>query len=297
MIDVAGVGANSIDDVLQIPVDIHALADSGKVRITGRASFCGGQTATAMCACAALGLRAAYIGAFGSDDRGTRMRAELTARGVDVRHARDDDAPNAGAVIVVDGTGQRTVLWERDERLRLTPEQIAIEVLQSAKVIHVDDVDGPAALYACAVARQSGVPVTSDIEQVTDGTEAIVRAVTHPIFDHNAPAMLTGESDPERALRKLRRWNPGLLCMTLGAGGAAALDGDRFYLSPAIKVTTIDTTAAGDVFRAGLIYGLLQSWPVADMLRFANAAAAISCTRRGAIASVPSLEEVRTLNS
>jgi sulfofructose kinase len=56
-----------------------------------------------------------------------------------------------------------------------------------------------------------------------------------------------------------------------------------------------DTTGAGDVFRAGFIYGLLRRWSVEKQLRFANAAAALSCTRAGAIASVPTLDEVNTL--
>ncbi len=167
--------------------------------------------------------------------------------------------------------------------------------MKNSRLIHVDDVDRQAALYACLVARTSGIPVTSDIEQATEEVEELIRAVTYPIFDHLAPAILTGETDPERALRKLRRLNPGVLCMTLGERGSAALEGDRFHAAPAEKVTPVDTTGAGDVFRAGFIYGLLKGWPVPALLRFANAAAAVSCTRLGAIASVPSLEEVSTL--
>jgi sulfofructose kinase len=291
--DVTGVGANSIDLVLRIPTEIQSLAESGKVRIDGRQWFCGGQTATTVSACAALGLRARYIGAFGSDDDGKRLRAELARRGVDVVDAVDGDGVNPGAVIVVDVTGRRTVIWERDDRLGLTPDDIPHDVLKDSRIIHVDDVDRPAALHACVIARRFGIPVTSDIEQVTEGVEELVRGVTYPIFDHNAPAILTGESDPERALRKIRRMNPGLLCMTLGENGAVALDGDRFHCAPVEAVTTVDTTGAGDVFRAGFIYGLLQGWGVPELLRFANAAAAISCTRAGAIASVPSLHEVQ----
>ena len=83
--------------------------------------------------------------------------------------------------------------------------------------------------------------------------------------------------------------------MTLGEQGAAALDGDRFHFAPAVPVTVVDNTGAGDVFRAGVIYGLLLGWDVPELLRFANAAAAISCTRHGAIASVPSLDDVTAL--
>ena len=60
-------------------------------------------------------------------------------------------------------------------------------------------------------------------------------------------------------------------------------------------MTVVDSTGAGDVFRSGFVYGLLQGWPVPEVLRFANAAAALSCTRLGAIASVPTLADVKTL--
>src|SRR4029453_13900311 len=97
--------------------------------------------------------------------------------------------------------------------------------------------------------------------------------------------------DPERALRKLRRLNEGVVCVTLGARGAAALDGDRFYISPAAAVTVVDNTGAGDVFRGAFIYGVLQKWPTPEILRFANATAGTCCPRLGAIAGVPTQDE------
>jgi sugar/nucleoside kinase (ribokinase family) len=74
-----------------------------------------------------------------------------------------------------------------------------------------------------------------------------------------------------------------------------ALDGDTFHVAPAFKVKVVDGTGAGDVFRAGFIYGLLKKKSVPDLLRFANAAAALSCTTLGAMPSVPTLAEVQKL--
>jgi len=111
------------------------------------------------------------------------------------------------------------------------------------------------------------------------------------------PAALTGESDPERALRVLRRRHDGPLCVTLGAGGAMLLAGDHLHHVPAFTVDTVDTTGAGDVFRGALIYALLRGDDPISMLRFANAAAAIACTREGAIGGVPTLAEVEALIS
>jgi sugar/nucleoside kinase (ribokinase family) len=109
------------------------------------------------------------------------------------------------------------------------------------------------------------------------------------------PAALTGEGDVERALRKLRGLNDGLMCVTLGPRGAVGLDGDDFYHEPAFTVDAVDTTGAGDVFRGALISALLKGESSRDAMRFANAAAAISCTRLGAINGVPSYDEAAAL--
>ena len=119
--------------------------------------------------------------------------------------------------------------------------------------------------------------------------------MTFPIFEQRLAGQLTGEHDPERALRKLRRLNTGTMVITLAEEGAVALERDTFYAAPAFKVKVVDATGAGDVFRAGFIYGLLQKWKVPEILRFANATAGVSCTRLGAIPSVPKLAEVNAL--
>ena len=100
--------------------------------------------------------------------------------------------------------------------------------------------------------------VTSDLEHMSDYAERLIVSVTYPIFEQHLATSITGESDPERALRKLRRLNGGMLVMTRGELGSVALEGDAFHVAPAFKVKVVDGTGAGDVFRAGFIYGLLQ---------------------------------------
>jgi sulfofructose kinase len=117
--------------------------------------------------------------------------------------------------------------------------------------------------------------------------------VTIPIFAEHVTPTLTGEADPERALRKIRRRHDGWLCITLGSRGAVLLDGDRLHHVPAFKVEAVDTTGAGDVFRGAFIYAMLRGHEPADVLRYANAAAGLSCTRLGAMNGVPSADDVQ----
>ena len=294
MFDVIGVGTNSVDDVIQLAGDLSAVLASSKARVTSRHLMMGGQTATVAAACATLGLRTGYIGAFGSDANGGLARNALISRDVDLTHAVFADAPNRGALILVDAAGRRTVLWHRSDRLVVGPD-VLTPASVAARVVHLDDDDQQLALNAARAARSASAIVTSDIEHAVDGVEELVSAVTHPIFEQNLPVQLTGERDPERALRKLRKLNGGTMVITLAEQGAVALEGDTFHAAPAFNVKVVDATGAGDVFRAGFIYGLLQQWAVPEILRFANATAAVSCTRLGAIPSVPTLDEVRAL--
>lgn len=288
-----GVGANSVDHVYRLPASPRADSPTAKLKISSHTLSCGGQMATALAACAALGLRTAYVGAVGQDDHGGLLRAELTARGIDLTHLVTRPAANQFAVITVDeATGERIVLWDRDDRLMLQPHEVPAALIASARLVHVDDVDESAAICAATLARNAGVPATSDLDRVTDRTAELVAAVSIPIFAEHVLPAITGEADIERALFKLRRTHTGTLCVTLGARGSMMLVGDELSYEPGCAVNAVDTTGAGDVFRAGFIHALLKGEAPYDILRFANAAAALSCTRAGAIGGVPTLEEI-----
>jgi sugar/nucleoside kinase (ribokinase family) len=266
MFSESGQTPSTNDEVVQLSGELADALASGKSRITGTQLIAGGQTATVMAACASFGLRTSYIGAFGSDANGALARRAL----------------------------EGLVLWHRSEHVTL-PKDVLTRETVAARIVHVDDDDPEIALTAALAARASNRVVTSDLEHASGSVERLIGAVTHPIFEERLPAELTGQSDPERALRKLRPLNGGPMVMTLAERGTVALEGDDFVASPAFTVNVVDSTGAGDVFRAGFIYALLQRWNVRKSLRFANAAAALACTRLGAIPSVPTLAEVKRL--
>jgi sulfofructose kinase len=294
--DVVGVGASSIDYVYRLPAHPEPHGPNAKMRVSGHSIFFGGQTATAMATCASLGLRAKFVGAIGSEASVAGLRQALVCRGVDASDAIVREGASQFAVILIDErSGERIVLWNRDERLRLDSSELPREAIQSARVLHVDDVDCGAALAAVGIAREAGIDVTSDIDRVDEHAGRLVDAVTIPIFAEHVPPALTGESDPERALRKLCAPHHRMLCVTLGARGAMLLAGDRVYEHPAFEVTAIDTTGAGDVFRGAFIYALLRGDGPDEILRFANAAAAHACTVLGAINGAPTLDEIRAV--
>jgi sulfofructose kinase len=291
--DVIGVGENSVDLVYRVPQPAGA---GQKVRATACRRLLGGQVATMLCTCAAFGLRTRYLGTFGTDDHGKLIRSELEQRGVDTSHAHVRYAPNRHAVILVDDrTGDRTIVWQRDSSLTLRPDDLSHEAMTGARVLHVDNVDEETAIAAARLGRDAGMIVTTDIDRVTGRTAELVAAATFPVLAERVPQALTGESDTRKALRTLRLQHEGMVCVTLGPRGSILLAGEELHEAPAFQVAAVDTTGAGDVFRGALIYSLLRGDRPDVMLRFANAAAALSCTREGAIGGIPGLQEIEQL--
>jgi sulfofructose kinase len=291
--DVVGIGENSVDLVYRVP----RLAGAGdKVRATGCRRLLGGQVATTLCTCAAMGLRARYVGTFGNDEHGRLIRSELEQRGIDTSHAVVRYAPNRHAVVLVDEhSGERTIVWQRDSSLALRQGDLSRDAIAGARVLHLDNDDEDTAITAARLGRDAGLIVTTDIDQVTERTSELVAAVTFPMLAERVPQALTGETDPQKAIRALRQQHEGMLCVTRGPRGSMLLVGTELHEAPAFEVTAVDTTGAGDVFRGALIYSLLRGDRPDSMLRFANAAAALSCTREGAIAGIPNLREIEGL--
>ena len=293
VIDVVGVGANSVDFVYRLPSFPSPDSSFAKLRISEHLMSCGGQVTTALATCAALGLRTSYIGTIGSDRNGDAMREELNRRGIDTTCAVARHAPNPFAVILLDDRhGERVVLWHRDPAIVLSSADVDRKLVTTARLLHVDDVDLAASIQSANLAVTAGMPVTSDIERTTDDVKALVDAVTIPIFAEHVPTELTGETNLPRALERLRRPHHSMLCVTLGPRGALLVAGHDVIHEPGISVQTQDTTGAGDIFRGAFIYALLRGEPPREIVRFANAAAALSCTRIGAMSSIPSLPEI-----
>jgi len=291
--DVVGIGENSVDLVYRVPRQAGA---GDKVRATGCRRLLGGQVATTLCTCAAMGLRTRYVGTFGNDEHGRLIRSELEQRGIDTSHAIVRYAPNRHAVVLVDeSSGERTIVWQRDSSLALRQGDLSRDAIAGARVLHVDNVDEDTAITAARLGREAGLIVTTDIDQVTERTAELVAAVTFPVLAERVPQALTGETDPQKAIRALRQQHEGMLCVTRGPRGSMLLVGTELHEAPAFEVTAVDTTGAGDVFRGALIYSLLRGDRPDSMLRFANAAAALSCTREGAIAGIPNLREIEGL--
>jgi len=295
MFDVVGIGLNATDTVIKVP---RFPAYGGKVPFHGEFVSTGGQVASAIVACARLGLRSKYIGAVGDDERGALQLESLRAENIDIEHVRiRAGCGTQTAFIVIDeSTGERTVFWSRPDCLKLTPEEIEPDQILGARLLHLDGHDTAAMEHAARIAHENGIPVTCDVDTVYQGFERVLPYVDYLISSSEFPARRTGIEDPFTALETIRdRFGMKFAGMTLGANGALALTEEGFVYSPAFLVDCVDTTGAGDVFHGAFCYSVLQRMEIAEALDFANAMAAPNCTAAGARGRIASLEEIRTL--
>jgi sulfofructose kinase len=289
-VDLVGVGLNATDTLItlaEFPVC------GSKVEYSHETVMPGGQVATAVVACQSWGMRTRYVGKLGDDD-GARLHARAFAQvGVDARLVTVEHAASPRSLILVDGSGERTVLCRRDERLILRPEELEREWIVRARALHVDGYDTAAATLAAGWAQEAGIPVTADLDEIYPGVEALLEKIDYLIVSRNFPCRLMGERDLRRALQAMQlRYGCRLTAATLGPDGVLAWDGREFHFSAAYRVPVVDTTGAGDIFHAGFLYGLLQGWELERQLDFSCAAAAMNCMADGARGGIQTVDAI-----
>jgi sugar/nucleoside kinase (ribokinase family) len=255
----------------------------------------GGQVATALVALSRWSTRTKYIGKVGGDELGQYALESIRQTGVEVSSVTiESQASNQFATIIVDGTsGDRTILWDRDDRLMYHEGELRKEVVCSGKILLLDGHDIRAALQCARWAREEHIPVVLDVDKVEPLTPQLIKEIDFVVTGSRFPMLFTGISDREKAFLELQKHIPGFLCATLGSEGAMALVEGEILTMKGFKIDVVDTTGAGDVFHAGFIYGLLQNWDLEKILQFANAVAALKCRELGGRKGIPTLREVQ----
>jgi sulfofructose kinase len=292
-LDVIGVGLNATDTFIPVA---HYPPRGSKVEFRSAQVLPGGQVATAMIACQHWGLRTRYVGKVGDDHAAELHRAEFARAGVEAHLFTAPGCPSQQAFILVDDGGERTVLWKRDDRLTLRPEELQQDWIVNARALHVDGHDTAAAAQAANWARAAGVPVIADIDELYPGVESLLKTVDYLITSRDIPGRLMQEPDLKKSLPALqKRFGSRLTAATLGEEGVLAWDGTQFHYAPAFCIQPTDTTGAGDIFHAAFIYALLQGWPLPRQLDFACAAAALNCTALGARAGIQPVAAIEHL--
>ena len=291
--DVVGLGESSLDFVAVVS---GPLVPDSKWPLDRFEVMPGGQTATALVACARLGHLTRYVGALGTDDAGTAIERALSKEGVDVAAEWRAGVPSRVAVVLVDpDSGHRTVLERRDPRLTLDRRH-AVSRSLTGRILLVDGVDIEASIIVAREARAAGIPTVVDVENADEPTRELLRHVTVLIVPEAFLTAFAGSVGTGEALRQIdAEYRPAIAIATLGAGGSLARFEDREIHTPALAVEVVDTTGAGDAFRGGFVSAWLQlggSNEAGTLLRYANTVAGMNCRALGAQTGLPTRTEL-----
>jgi len=287
--DVVGFGTNAVDHLIQVA---EYPAFNSKIEFTRYSKEPGGEVATTLVGLQRLGLKTAYAGRFGNDPEGELGLQSLTAEGVDTSYAeRVEGASTQIAFIVIDQkTGERTIIWHRDDKLRYDADAAPIEAAKRCKVLHMTPHDTEACIRMATAARETGALVSIDIDRVFDGLDRLLPLVNILIASSELPEALTGSPDHKVALTTIaERYGCKVVGATLGSAGSIFLCEGMFIETAGFEVPggCVDTTGAGDAFRTGFLYGMLSGETISESARLANAVAALKCRLPGARAGLP----------
>lgn len=299
-LDFLAVGEASLDTICL--TDTFPAPDT-KLPALGVGTFPGGQAATAAIGVAKLGFRAGYAGAVGDDEGGREIEAALGVAGVTSHAVRRPGVRSRSAIVLVEsGSGARAVIESRDRRLDLAPTDIADDVFRSARVVLVDASDIALAIRAARLARESGARTIVDIDTPRARAIELLNYIDVVIAPGPFVTELTGVPATDRALSELARSLPNAAAViaTLGAEGAMVSCGGELATVGATRVHAVDTTGAGDAYRAGFAAAWLaaadadpEREPQLEwILTFAAKAAALNCRAVGAQTALPTRVEL-----
>ena len=274
--------------------------------IIGREFFTapGGKGANQAVAAARMAARVSMVGRVGDDDFGPALRATLAADGVDCTYVfTDENAATGIASILVDDAGQNSIVVAPGANARLTPADVeqAEAAIARADVLLLQ-LEVPLETVTCAaeVARRHGVTVVLNPAPARSDLDALLPLVDILIPNESEAALLTGLSADatvavESTIEALRDVGVDVVILTLGAQGALLAQPEGVQHIPAFPVQPVDTTAAGDAFVGGFAVALAEKKPLAQAVRWGNAAGGLATMGLGAQPSLPKRQAVLDL--
>lgn len=270
----------------------------------------GGDTSNAAIAAARQGARAGYLTALGQDEFGDQFVRLWQREGVDASAVLRDPVAHTGVYFVTHGTNGHVFSYMRagSAASRLTPQALPLDYIAGAKFLHVSGISQAISASACDAvfaavehARANGVQVSYDTNlRLKLWPVARARAITHatiPSCDVIFPSLedatvLTGFDDPDAIADFYLNLGAPLVALKLGRDGALIAMREERRRVPGIPVETVDATGAGDTFDGAFLAMLVRGETPFEAARYANAAAALSTQGFGAVAPIPTRQQV-----
>lgn len=287
------VGAAVLDTIFRVD---ELPTREGKILPTEMLQIAEGMASSAAYAVAQMGGSVTLWSAVGEDAAGKQILQELSDAGINTSEiVIAKNARSALSTILVDPLGERLIVPFYDPALHAVPKSFTDEDLKRFNAVLVD-VRWPALAYEVLKrAKSLGIPAILDGDVApVDTLKHLGSVATHIIFSEPAAKSLTEMSDAEDILNSLKlMFKDTFLSVTFGDKGSYWLEpgSDQIEYHTTLKVETVDTLAAGDIFHGTFAQGIAEQLPILDIVRLASAAAAIKCTQFGGRQGAPSREQ------
>ena len=259
--------------------------------------FLGGKGFNQAIAARRLGAEVTICGRVGPDQFGDMFLAKLQSEGIKAFVTRDD-AGTGVASPVVEATGENSIIGVPRANGRVAPEDVdrAAEAIAAADVLMLQfEIPEDTSRHAARIAGRSGTLVVLDPAPVQRGAERFGVPIDYIVPNEVEAHILTGRLIPEEQAAVLLPETRRGVVISLGAHGAFAVDRAAMNYYEAYKVEVVDSTGAGDAFRAGLAVRLAEGATFNEAVLFANACGALACTILGAEPSMPGRAAVEKL--
>ncbi|HHX39905.1 MAG TPA: ribokinase [Armatimonadetes bacterium] len=264
-------------------------------------TFPGGKGANQAVAASRLGGEVCMVGRVGADLYGGYQRDNLAAAGVRAEFvATDPDAASGVALITVERSGDNTIVVATGASGRCAPEDVdrAASVLSQADVLLLQlEIPLETVEHAIHLAAQAGTRVILDPAPARPLPDALLDQVDLLTPNETEAAVLCGldpakPADPADLAARLQEKTRRSILLTLGVAGALVATDQGITHVPAVPVTPVDATSAGDTFNGALAVALAEGADLIQAACWASHAASIAVTRLGAQSSIPSRAEV-----
>ena len=288
--DFVGLGFCSNDYLALLP----GIPIDSKVQMLEHLVQGGGPAATSTVAAARLGMSAAFIGMVGDDEPGKWILRDFEAEHVETGAVlvRENCTSAIAYCWIEAATGKRSVAWTRGNLTEVLPEEVDMELIRQAKILHLDGHNPKAALAAAVEARKYGVTVCLDAGTLRDGIPELLPYVDLLIASEAFARQYSGENDLDKAIYKLAETGAGVVGVTMGELGSMCLENGRILRCPAFRITPVDTTGAGDVYHTGFEVRYLETRDLMECMRFGAAVSALKCLKLGGRAGIPTRAQV-----
>ena len=256
------------------------------------ATFPGGKGANQAVACArAGGMRTRMLLALGDDPFAAAIEDSLAAAGVRMQVVRSAE-PTGTAFICLSDDAETAITVAPGANAALRGDELGNLQEVSHLLLQLETPLEAVTAFALA-ARASGVQVVLNAAPARALPNELLRSVDVLIVNEGELAAISGHRGT--VAECLARLDVPCVVVTLGARGCCARQGGEFFLQCGFEVHAVDTTAAGDTFCGALVAAMSGQLPLADALRHASAASALTCTGLGAQSSIPTREQVQAL--